>query len=62
MGTAVRLVREYGNSHDSGAVRVVYAEDYDIDNDDDAEDIDEYVLGYIPAKSNRKIAALLDMG
>ena len=58
-GTQIALVRDKANKHDSNAVAVVLADDYNGDPDD--FDFD-FILGYIPRNDNEEIARLLDAG
>ncbi|MCH5218391.1 MAG: HIRAN domain-containing protein [Muribaculaceae bacterium] len=58
-GTEIALVRDRNNKHDSNAVAVVLADDYDGDSDD--FDFD-FILGYIPRNQNEELARMLDAG
>lgn len=58
-GTKIALVRDKNNKHDSNAVAVALADDYNGDPDD--FDFD-FILGYVPRTENAEIAALLDAG
>ena len=58
-GDRLFLIREPYNEHDSNAVAVAFADDYD----DDTVIPEEYsVLGYVPKSQNSDIATMLDMG
>lgn len=59
VGVELALVREKSNKHDSNAVAVALADDYNGDPDD----FDfNFILGYIPRSENAELAALLDAG
>lgn len=58
-GDRLFLIREPFNEHDSNAVAVAFADDYD---DDTVEPEELSVLGYIPRSENSEIATMLDMG
>lgn len=72
VGTRLRLVRDMDNRYDPQAVAIVYdkpIDDADLDRNAlylDArcvdDQVDEYVLGYVPRTDNKGIAALLEMG
>lgn len=57
VGTLLKLKRDLDNRHDENAVAVLYNT-----NDDDTDQSEEYVLGYIPREENETIAQLLEMG
>ena len=57
VGTLLKLKRDLDNRHDENAVAVLYNT-----NDDDTDQSEEYVLGYIPRDENETIAQLLEMG
>jgi len=56
VGDKVSLIREKDNPHDKNAVAVAL---YEEDPDDGESDT---IIGYIPRKDNKAIAALIDMG
>lgn len=58
-GLVVKLEREYDNVHDANAIQVILSSSEFGDSDDE---IEEYILGYIPQKQNKTIATILDMG
>lgn len=57
VGTTLWLERDLDNRNDLNAVAVCY---YDLDNDSDEGE--RYVLGYIPREDNETIASILEMG
>ncbi|MDE6266082.1 MAG: HIRAN domain-containing protein [Muribaculaceae bacterium] len=58
-GAEVALVRERSNPHDSNAVAIALADDYDGDPDNFDFDL---ILGYVPRSDNAELARLLDAG
>lgn len=58
-GLTVKLEREYDNVHDANAIQVILSSSEFGDSEDE---IEEYILGYIPQKQNKAIATILDMG
>jgi hypothetical protein len=58
-GEQLVLIRDYNNKHDSNAVAVAFAGDYE----GDPENFDfEYIIGYVPKSDNELIAQLMDQG
>ena len=58
-GVELALVRDKNNKHDSNAVAVALAADYEGDPDDFDFDL---ILGYVPRTANAELAAMLDAG
>lgn len=53
LGTKLQLQRDMNNRHDADAVAVMYHE---------AEEDEDYCIGYIPRENNETIASILEMG
>ncbi len=58
-GAELALVRDKDNPHDSNAIAVALADDYD----GNPEDFDfDFILGYVPRDENKHLASMLDLG
>lgn len=58
VGTVLKLERDLDNHYDPNAVAVIFS----MGIDEDTEEREDYLLGYIPSKENEEIAQLLEMG
>lgn len=59
VGTKLALVRDRNNKHDSNAIAVALADDYD--GNPDEFDFD-FIIGYIPRSDNAELATMMDAG
>ena len=58
VGTVLKLERDLDSHYDPNAVAVIFS----MGIDEDTEEREDYLLGYIPSKENEEIAQLLEMG
>lgn len=57
IGTVLNLVRDTDNAYDKNAVAVIYN-----GKNNEKDESEQYLLGYLPANENQVIAELLQMG